>query len=80
MKADLVLKIISQVLGVDSDYLVQVKDTIDLRNCGLSSLKTIQLVVAIESEFDITLDGDDMLIENINTIDKIINLVTRYKQ
>lgn len=51
---------------------------VDLRDQGLDSLNAIELIVELEMEFDIEFDEDDLLVECINTIDKIIALVRKY--
>lgn len=48
----------------------------ELRNEGLDSIKTIELVVKIEIEFDIQIDDQDLLIENFSSVYKISELLT----
>lgn len=53
-------------------------DTELLQSEILDSLGIAQLVAGIETEFDIELDGDDILPENFSTINSISNLVSKY--
>ena len=76
MNKEKIIQIISTILDKE---LGVVNDTDDLTQFGLSSLKSIDLVISLESEFDVTLEGDDLLIENINTIQKIGNLLVARK-
>lgn len=55
---------------------VGVLDT--LTDVGLDSMDLIALVVAIESNFDIELQDEDLLFENLDTIKKIIDIVRKY--
>ncbi|SDM33397.1 Phosphopantetheine attachment site [Paenibacillus sp. OK060] len=48
----------------------------ELRNEGLDSIKTIELIVNLEIEFDIQIDDQDLLIENFSSIYKISELLT----
>lgn len=43
----------------------------------LDSFDIIQLVTALDDEFNISIDGSDILPENFSTIDSIIELLTK---
>lgn len=53
-------------------------DTELLQSEILDSLGIAQLVAGIETEFDIELDGDDILPENFSTVNSISNLISKY--
>lgn len=55
---------------------VQISYDTDLRNEGLDSVKTIELIVNLEIEFDIEIDDQDLLVENFSTIHKIAILLS----
>ncbi len=44
----------------------------------LDSFDIVSLVAAIDNEFNISIDGTDILPENFETIDSIISLVTKF--
>ena len=44
----------------------------------LSSIEFVTFIVEIESEFEIEIDDDDFELNNMDTVEKIANLVTRY--
>lgn len=46
---------------------------------GLDSITAVNLIVDIESEFQIMFDNDDLLIDNFATVEKIVNMI-RAKQ
>lgn len=48
-----------------------------LSKWGLDSLKTIELIVILENEFDIVFDNNDLLLDNFGTINTIVSLLTR---
>ncbi|OMD17358.1 hypothetical protein BJP50_16210 [Paenibacillus odorifer] len=56
----------------------EIQDTVDadLRNQGLDSIKTIELIVNLEVEFDIEFDDKDLVIDNFLSISKICSLLT----
>ncbi|MFE6799914.1 acyl carrier protein [Paenibacillus chitinolyticus] len=43
----------------------------DLRKLGLDSMKSFELVVQLEDEYDIEFSGDENLLERFSTIQKI---------
>ncbi|MEV5027390.1 acyl carrier protein [Paenibacillus sp. LPE1-1-1.1] len=59
--------------------LLEIKDAVgmdlDLRLLGMDSLKTITLIVTIENEFDLTFDDEELMLDNLETIDKIVRKI-----
>jgi methoxymalonate biosynthesis acyl carrier protein len=54
----------------------QVKDDDDIFSMGfVNSLFAMQLVLFVEREFGISIDNDDLAIDNFKTIDAITRLV-----
>jgi acyl carrier protein len=54
------------------------QDDDDFFALGLAnSLFAMQLVLFVEQEFDITIDGDDLNLDNFRTINAITDLVKR---
>jgi acyl carrier protein len=49
----------------------------DLNDIGLDSLNAIQLIVQLEETFDITIDDDELLYDNYDTVSKIIEIVNQ---
>ena len=49
----------------------------DLREAGLSSLDTVNLMLAVEGEFDLFLPQGEMTPENFRSVDAIAALVDR---
>ncbi|WP_217433857.1 phosphopantetheine-binding protein [Caulobacter sp. S45] len=49
----------------------------DLREAGLSSLDTVNLMLAVEGEFDLFLPQDEMTPENFRSAEAIARLVER---
>lgn len=51
----------------------------DLINYGLDSLHAIELVVSLEEKYSITFEEEDLLLEKISSMDKIIGTVQKYQ-
>lgn len=54
-------------------------DDEDLFSSGVSSLFAVELVVHLESTFEIDIDGDDLTIENFRTVNLMAALVLRLR-
>lgn len=70
-------KILSD-LEIDRDSLQEIGNDADLRNFGLNSITSIELIVKLEDEFNIAITDDDLIIDNVCTIDRIIQLLEKY--
>ena len=73
---EIIRDLISSIIEDNSINLEN--DTELLQSEILDSLGIAQLVAGIETEFDIELDGDDILPENFSTINSISNLISKY--
>ena len=72
-------RVISLVNAIgDLDESLGVYDTnIMLDDYGFDSIKTLELVVAIEDEFGITIEDEDLVIEKLNDLDEIVKLIAK---
>lgn len=69
-----ITELISRVLKCDMPIIGESDNLIEL---GMDSLKAIELVVRLEETFDIMIDEEDLLIENLSTVLDIQELVVR---
>jgi acyl carrier protein len=65
-------------LDVDINVLSQIGYDEDIGQYGLDSIKGIQAMILLEGEFDIELVDEDLLLENVNTINKIKKTFEKY--
>lgn len=71
MEFEKIKEIISEQLGVDEDSIKM--DTSFTDDLGADSLDLVELIMALEEEFDIEMpDGE---IENINTVGDAVNFL-----
>lgn len=66
-----VKKIIKEQLGVDEKEIKPYSSFIE--DLGADSLDIVELVMAMESEFDMEIDDDD--VENISTVEDVVNYI-----
>ena len=56
----------------------EIDESLDLIDGGfLDSFDVINLISKLEQEFKIKIEGDEIIPENLNTIDAILNLVKK---
>lgn len=70
-----VREIIQEVLCLEQDVLNGIKCDQELYEYGLDSIKAIEMVVFIEDIFNIMIDDDELLIDNLKSINLICELV-----
>lgn len=69
-------EILIEVLKLEGDACnIGVDD--DLLQLGLDSLNAIEIVVNLEMEFDIQVDDDDLLIDNLSSINLLMELINK---
>ncbi|MBB3114053.1 acyl carrier protein [Paenibacillus phyllosphaerae] len=68
------VKIIAKVKEV-LDLQNEISPHVDLREIGMASMKTMELLVMLEVVFDISFDEDEILLENLSTVDQIYHQV-----
>ncbi|WP_336742167.1 phosphopantetheine-binding protein [Paenibacillus sp. y28] len=71
--------IVAGVLKVEPEQVIAWGWDANLTDYQLSSVLVVELVVALEIEFNIAVDDDDLLTENVNSINKIKQLVEKYE-
>ena len=73
---EIIKNIVTEILKLyNDDVNISLED--DLTSFGLDSLNAIEIVVNLESEFDIQIDDDDLLIDNLSSIHKIMGLIDK---
>ena len=68
MEFEAIKKIINEQLGADTDGLTLETSFEDLK---VDSLDMVEIVMAIEDEFDIVIEGND----NIKTVGDVVNYI-----
>ena len=76
---DRIKEIIVTVLELSEDDAKQITEDTDLLEYGLDSMTCVEMVVNLEEEFGITVDEEDLLVENMSTITRIKDLVEKYE-
>lgn len=71
-------KIIKNVLKLEIDQINSIDDDADLIMYGLDSLNAIEIIVNLENEFDIIVEDEDLLIENLSSINLLVKMINKY--
>ncbi len=71
--ADRIKKIVAEQLGVDEDQVTVEASFMD--DLGADSLDTVELVMALEEEFDVEISDEDA--EKIQTVQNAIDYISK---
>lgn len=71
-----VLEILNQVLDYNTDLVPNTYN--EELGDHLSSIEFVTFIVEVESTFDIEIDDNDFELKNMDTVQKIANLVDKY--
>jgi acyl carrier protein len=71
--ADRIKKIVAEQLGVDEDQVTAEASFMD--DLGADSLDTVELVMALEEEFDVEISDEDA--EKIQTVQNAIDYISK---
>lgn len=69
---------LAEVLKIENPEEISLEK--DLKEYGMDSLNAIELVVALEMEFGIEFTEDDLLVDNLCTVQKLILVVRKYQE
>ncbi len=69
---------LNEVMGLENIDKISKEE--DLKEHGMDSLNAIELVVSLEMEFGIEFDEEDLLVDNICSIKKLVDTVEKYLQ
>lgn len=72
-------KIVAAVLELSEDETEKLGSDSDLLELGLDSMTCVEVVVNLEEEFGITVEEEDLLVENMSTITRLEELVKKYQ-
>lgn len=70
-----IIEIIAQIAGMNTED-IELDD--ELKILGINSLETVELLLEIEETFEITFDISDLDIDELGSIESIINLTNQY--
>ena len=80
MNTELLIKMqIIEILKLTKNEYEDLEKDASLEKYGLDSLSAIELVVSLEKIFNINIDDEDLLMENLNTLDNLKKLIEKYK-
>jgi acyl carrier protein len=75
MARERLIALVEQILGRPSDGSFPVEER--LSDLGMSSIKMVNLMLAVESEFDIMIPQSDITPENFHSVASIEALIVR---
>ncbi len=70
-------KIIINILRIEPERIREISGDETLNRIGVDSVNFIEIVIGLEDEFNITFEDDELLLQNLNTINKLKNIITQ---
>lgn len=77
---EIIKNIIIEILKLDEEQAMGLREDTNLIELGLDSLSSVEIVVNLEDKFNIMIDDDELLVENMASIDLLTDLVNKYKE
>ena len=74
---DRLLRLVVQILGKAADGASSLPTDARLSELGMSSIKMVNLMLAVESEFDLTIPQGDITPDNFRSLASVEALVAR---
>ena len=71
-----IVEILNQILDYNKDLVP--KNYTEEFGENLTSIEFVTFIVEVESTFDVEINDDDFELKNLDTVEKISNLVTKY--
>jgi acyl carrier protein len=68
-------EIISTALRIEPERVRQLPGDELLNTIGLDSLNCMEIVIQIEEFFEIAFEDEELLLENLNTLNKLMGLI-----
>jgi acyl carrier protein len=72
-----VMECVALVLRTDIENVTKLSGDQPLRVIGMDSLNVMDIIVNLEDIFNTTFNEEELLMENINTIDKLTGIIAR---
>lgn len=70
-----IIECIALVLRVDIADLKNLPGDQSLRLVGMDSLNSVDVIVNIEQELNISFNDNELMMDNINTVNKLVKIV-----
>ncbi len=68
--------IILTVLKIQPEIIRELSPDETLNRIGVDSVNFIEIVISLEEEFNIAFEDDELLLQNLNTINKLKRIIS----
>lgn len=68
--------VISEVLNADFEEIKNISGDETLNRIGVDSVNFIDVIISLEDKFNITFDDEELLLQNLNTINKLYKIIS----
>ncbi|HAU86727.1 MAG TPA: hypothetical protein DCW90_14920 [Lachnospiraceae bacterium] len=78
VSADELYEVIESILELDEEKRGTIKEDDCLRQFGLTSIKSIKMLIMLEQKYEISFRDEDLLLEKSDSISKLKTLLENY--
>ncbi|EMS70587.1 acyl carrier protein [Ruminiclostridium cellobioparum] len=68
--------IILNVLKIQPEIIKELSPDETLNRIGVDSVNFIEIVISLEEEFNIAFEDDELLLQNLNTVNKLKSVIS----
>ncbi|MCD1258643.1 acyl carrier protein [Paenibacillus athensensis] len=72
---DKISEIVAMVFRIDPENVKKMSGDELLSTIGMDSINCMEIVVNIEEEFSVTFNDEELLLDNLNTLNKLAQIV-----
>ena len=78
MNKEKILELLGKIIDIEKENLLEMPINTKLSDLGLSSIRFIQFIVALEEEFEIEILDSDLMLSNFETIEILYQTLEKY--
>lgn len=67
---------IASVLRIDIEQVKNISEDENLNRIGIDSINFIEIIISLEDEYNIAFEDEELLLENLNTVNKLYKIIS----
>ena len=72
-----IIAVIASVLNIETEQVSNISADENLNRVGVDSVNFIQIIIGLEDNLHIVFDDEELLLDNLNTLNKLENVINQ---